>query len=33
MTYRLAWLANDVKDPIQFAKEAALTKLSWGNSY
>lgn len=26
MTYRLGWMANNVKDPIQFAKEAALTK-------
>lgn len=26
LTYRLGCLANDVKDPMQFAKEAALTK-------
>ncbi len=26
LTYRLGYLANDVKDPRQFAKEAALTK-------
>ena len=26
MTYRLGWMANNVKDPRQFAKEAAMTK-------
>ncbi|MGI5879100.1 MAG: acyl-CoA dehydrogenase family protein [Syntrophomonadaceae bacterium] len=26
MTYRLGWLADRVKDPVQFAKDAALTK-------
>lgn len=32
MTYRLAWLANNVKDPVQFAKEAALTKTFVGET-
>jgi len=26
LTYRLGWLADNVKDPVQFAKEAALAK-------
>jgi hypothetical protein len=32
MTYRLGWLANNVKDPVQFAKEAALTKTFVGET-
>lgn len=32
LTYRFAWLANNVKDPVQFAKEAALTKVFVGET-